>query len=138
MPVSRASRGFGATAPSSARQSVPPRSSRQTREALAARSGLERAVFVLPFEAVADIVEGFAPETAQRLEFSVFDPRVTVEDLPASGIRCQLIASGQGWAVTRNDDDDHSQATPTIEHLIGSPVTSRGMGTMRGLVGRYS
>ncbi|KAA9111544.1 GNAT family N-acetyltransferase [Microbacterium rhizomatis] len=125
-----------------------------TADALAARSGLQRAVFVLAFDEVADIVDAFAPVDVDRLqpgvadgvapdevshlEFSVFDRRVVVEGVPVRGIHCEVIASGHGWAVTRNDHVDRSQGTPTIERLIGSPVTSRGMSTMRGLVRRYS
>jgi RimJ/RimL family protein N-acetyltransferase len=110
-----------------------------TAAALSARSGLDREVFVMPLADVADIVEAFAPDERagdDRLELSVFDPRVAIDELPARGVRCDVIASGRGWAVTRNDDAGRSQGTPTIERLIGVPVTSRGMSTIRALVGR--
>ncbi|MET0784522.1 MAG: DUF1697 domain-containing protein, partial [Leifsonia flava] len=110
-------------------------------DALAERSGHVRDAFVLPLDDVADIVDAFAPDspaTAERLELSVFDPRHTIDELPAPGIRCEVIASGTGWAVTRNELDDRSQATPSIERLIGSPVTSRGMSTMRGVVAKHA
>lgn len=123
-----------------------------TAEALAARSRRERDVFVLALHDVVDIVDAFAaasedrhappralaPAGVDRCELSVFDPRVAIEALPARGIRCEVIASGPGWAVTRNELDGRSQATPSIERLIGSPVTSRGMDTMRRLVDRHA
>lgn len=112
-------------------------------EALIRRTGLEREVFVLPMDELVRVVDehGVAPDAARR-ELTLHGGGVLgVSDeltvSTASHRRCVVLAAGPGWAVTANERDRESNATPVIERLTGGPATSRGMPTLTRLVERF-
>jgi uncharacterized protein (DUF1697 family) len=68
-------------------------------------------------------------------EVSFFNETYSVAGLlPITGRRCHVVDGGPGYAVTVNERKYESNATPTVERAIGSPVTSRGLPTLRRLV----
>ena len=75
--------------------------------------------------------------TFARAELSLFDESVSpVDSLPLVGKRCTVVSGGRGFAVTENDRDNESNATPTLERALGVAVTSRGLLTLSRLVER--
>lgn len=111
---------------------------------LAARTGTDHEVFVMPFDHVVTLVEAHAdaPDAARR-ELTLHrggvidgdDPVVVAE---AARRRCRVVAAGQGWTVTTNERDRESNATPTVERLTAGPATSRGLPTLVRLIDRFS
>src|SRR5664279_4287551 len=56
------------------------------------------------------------PSTMRRTELSIFDESNSPDDrLPLSGKGCMVISGGPGFAMTENDRDGDSNATPTLE-----------------------
>lgn len=71
-------------------------------------------------------------------ELSLFDESVALAvNLPVPGRRCTIIRGGAGYAVCVNDRDRGSNGTPTIERMLNTRVTSRGLPTLRRLVDRW-
>ena len=64
------------------------------------------------------------------LELSLFDG-VLAAPLPHAGKGCTVIRAADGYAITVNDRPGTSQATPTLERALGTPVTSRAATTVR-------
>jgi uncharacterized protein (DUF1697 family) len=54
---------------------------------------------------------------------------------PATG-RLTVVAADRRHAIAVNDEERRSFATPTLERLLGVPVTSRGAGTVLRLAER--
>jgi uncharacterized protein (DUF1697 family) len=54
---------------------------------------------------------------------------------PATG-RLTVVAADRRHAIAVNDEERRSFATPTLERLLGVPVTSRGAGTILRLAAR--
>jgi uncharacterized protein (DUF1697 family) len=112
----------------------------QTIEILAAGSPWKDVAFVRSLESLAAIVDGVEIDSdvdPRRGELSFFDESVSVVDrLPITGRRCQILSGGVGFAVAMNERADESNATPTLERAIGTPVTSRGVPTLRRLLHR--
>ncbi len=52
--------------------------------------------------------------------------------------RLTVVAADRRHAIAVNDEERRSYATPTLERLLGTPVTSRGAGTVRRLADRLS
>ncbi len=71
-----------------------------------------------------------APDDDGRWELSAFAAEAHVE-VPLAGRRCTVTAAGPGWALTRNERDRESNATPTLERVLRRPVTSRAVATVR-------
>lgn len=65
----------------------------------------------------------------QFVELSLFDGELSHE-LPMRGKGCTVVRAGSGYAITVNDTPGTSQATPTLERALGTPVTSRGASTV--------
>ena len=77
--------------------------------------------------------------TFRRTELSLFDESSSPSDkLPLTGKGCTVVSGGPGFAVTRNDRDRESNATPTLERALGVAVTSRGLPTLSRLVERLA
>lgn len=64
------------------------------------------------------------------VELSLFDGEFA-HPLPLAGKGCSVIRAGVGYAITVNDAMGTSQATPTLERALGTPVTSRSASTVR-------
>ena len=72
-----------------------------------------------------------------RSELSLFEASVSpVDRLPLAGNRCTVVSGGPGFALTENELDKESNATPTLERALGVAVTSRGLPTLSRLVER--
>jgi uncharacterized protein (DUF1697 family) len=93
------------------------------------------AVFVRSFEWVSMIVESLDRSNERFVELSVFDEAYS-PSVPLDGRRCRVERGGAGFAVTINERVDESNATPTLERALGTPVTSRSLPTLRRLLGR--
>lgn len=111
---------------------------------LAEGSGVEREIFVIPLDKIVAITEAhaLAPDAARREltlhvgnMIDVDDPAVVSE---AAHRRCRVLAAGEGWAISTNERDRESNATPVIERLTGAPATSRGLSTLVRLVDRFA
>ncbi|WP_171013044.1 DUF1697 domain-containing protein [Microbacterium sp. 2FI] len=111
--------------------------------ALAARSGTEREAFRMPMHDVVRLVEAHSAEPdAQRRELtlhggSAIDLRGAANVREAARRRCVIAETGEGWAVSINERDHESNATPTLERITGLPATSRGLPTLVRLVARF-
>lgn len=109
--------------------------------ALAARTGVEREVFTLAWEDLADTVDAHrhADDAACR-ELTLHAPvRIALDEQSgreAARRRCRLLQTEVGWTVTANERDRESNATPVIERLTGAPATSRGLPTLIRLIDR--
>ena len=76
---------------------------------------------------------------AARTELSLFDESCSPAGiLPLTGKRCTVVSGGPGFAITENERDDESNATPTLERALGIPVTSRGFPTLSRLMERLA
>jgi uncharacterized protein (DUF1697 family) len=95
------------------------------------------AVFVRSLDWVSTIVAMLERNEERHTEVSVFG-EAFVPTLPLLGRRCRVERGGAGFAVTVNERAEESNATSTLERAMGTPVTSRGLSTMRRLVGRES
>ena len=111
---------------------------------VAARTGLEREVFWIPFDVMAAVVaEHGATDEPRRFEFTAHfggaiapdDPEVVRE---AATHRCAIVDAGPGWALVRNDVVGEGLATPTVERLTGGLASSRGLPTLLRLVARFA
>ena len=110
---------------------------------IAARSGLERDAFWIPFDELVAVVDrhGDVPDPRQH-EFTVHgggtidrgDPEVV---RTADARRCDIVDTGPGWTLTRNRNAGEGNATPTIEQLTGGRASSRGLPTLVRLVARF-
>ncbi len=73
----------------------------------------------------------FPADVAPALvELSLFDGEFA-HPLPLTGKGCTVIRAGAGYVITVNDAMGTSQATPTLERAMGTPVTSRAASTVR-------
>lgn len=97
--------------------------------ALAASSPWHDVGFALDVEVLAGALVA-VPEDDARWEFSALGAG-PLPTPPLVGRRCEVVAAGPGWAVSRNERDRESFATPTLERALGRPVTSRGVATVR-------
>jgi uncharacterized protein (DUF1697 family) len=80
---------------------------------------------------LAERVSEFPANVAPPLtELSLFEGRLA-HPLPMGGKGCSVVRAGDGYAVTVNDSPGTSQATPTLERALGTPVTSRSATTLR-------
>lgn len=111
---------------------------------IAARTGLERDAFWIPFADLVDIVEahGAIPDPRQH-EFTLhgagtIDPAGPEVIREAAHRRCEIVDSGPGWVLTRNERDGEGNATPVVERLSGGRATSRGLPTLVRLVARFA
>ncbi len=69
--------------------------------------------------------------TPQLVELSLFDDGVaSLAGLPLRGKGCEVVLSASGYAITVNDAPGTSQATPTLERALATPVTSRSASTV--------
>jgi uncharacterized protein (DUF1697 family) len=110
---------------------------------IAEHAGLEREVFWIPFDDLVAVVEAHSTAShPHRHEFTlhgggaiVVDPEVRRE---AAHRRCEIVDTGPGWALTRNERDSDGNATPVIERLTGGPASSRGLPTIVRLVDRFA
>lgn len=69
------------------------------------------------------------------VELSLFDGRRTLTaPLPMRGKGCAVVTAGGGYAITLNDTPGTSQATPTLEKALTTPVTSRSASTLHLLL----
>ena len=74
---------------------------------------------------------------ARRVELSFFDEGIDASTaVPITGRRCVVIDGGPGYAVTVNERVDESNATPTLERVLGVRATSRGLPTVQRLIQR--
>ncbi|MCR2783940.1 MULTISPECIES: DUF1697 domain-containing protein [unclassified Microbacterium] len=113
--------------------------------ALAARTGLQRAAYALPFTEIERIVAGHADQPdASRREVSFHGRRGGSIDIAdpdvvrvAAEYRCRILEFADGWAVSLNDIEGDGNGTPVIEQLTGHPATSRGLRTLARLVNRF-
>lgn len=111
---------------------------------IAARTGLERDAFWMPFADLVEIVEAHdATADPRRHEFTLhggdtIDPTDPEVIRQAAYRRCEVIDSGLGWALTRNERDGEGNATPMIERVTGGHATSRGLPTLIRLAGRFA
>jgi hypothetical protein len=111
---------------------------------IAAHSGLERDGFWLLLAEIVRVVDVHGASPApRRYEFTVHgggtidtaEPAV-VES--AAFRRCEIVDSGAGWTLTRNQRDGEGNATPVIEQVTGGPASSRGLPTLVRLVDRFA
>jgi len=106
--------------------------------------GHDRDGFWMPLSQVAEIVDGHAAAAdASRRELTLHaGGRIDLDDhaviTEATKRRCVILATGDGWAVTANERDRESNATPAIERIIAAPATSRGLPTLVRLVDRFA
>lgn len=109
--------------------------------ALAASAGVERGVFTMGMDELVTLVHahGFTEDAARR-ELTLHAPvRIPLDDHAAAQAarrRCALVETGVGWAVTVNERERESNATPVLERLTGGPATSRGLPTLVRLIDR--
>lgn len=115
---------------------------RDARSSLAMRCGIDRPVFTRSLAAVRGLVDRHAgaPDAA-RLELTLFDGERVLPGSPdvedaAAHRRCTVVEHGRGWALMRNGTDRESNGTPTVEHVLGTPASSRGVPTLVALVDR--
>lgn len=111
---------------------------------IAARTGLERDAFWISLDDLLAVVEAHgATLDPRRHEFTLHgggtidptDPEVIRE---AVSRRCEVIDSGLGWTIIRNERAGEGNATPVIERVIGGRATSRGLPTLIRLAGRFA
>jgi uncharacterized protein (DUF1697 family) len=112
--------------------------------ALAARAGVERQGFWMPWPELAAIVDAHAlqPDAARR-ELTLHGGRAIDRDDPevvrvAAHRRVSIVDAGDGWIMSVNERDHESNATPVAERLTGAPATSRGLGTLVRLIDRFA
>jgi uncharacterized protein (DUF1697 family) len=67
------------------------------------------------------------------VEVSLFDGALA-DPAPVPGLWCTIVRAGDGYAITVNERPGTSQATPSLERLLGSPVTSRSATTIRSVL----
>lgn len=111
---------------------------------IAARSGLERDAFSIALDDLAAVVEahGASPD-ARRFEFTLhhggtIDPMDGDAMREAALRRCEIVDTGPGWALVRNEREGEGNATPVVERLTGGPASSRGLPTLVRLVDRFA
>ena len=111
---------------------------------LTARTGVDQEVLIIPFDQVVTLVETHALSAdAVHRELTlhragvidVDDPAVVAE---AARRRCRIVESGPGWAISTNERDRESNATPAVERITAGPATSRGLPTLVRLVDRFA
>ena len=112
--------------------------------AIAARAGLDRNGFWLPLEELNRVVDAHgAAGDPRRFEFTVHGGGII--DIGDPGVveaaayrRCEIVDSGSGWTLTRNQREGEGNATPVIEQLTGGRASSRGLPTLVRLVDRFA
>lgn len=113
------------------------------RQMLADRGVFDDVVIARPLAFIAQIVAAHAGEAdGHRRELTLFDDAQRLGDaslvaLEATKRRCEVVADGDGWAVVHNERDRQSNGTPTIEAILGTPATSRGLPTLARLLARF-
>ncbi|MCO7219236.1 DUF1697 domain-containing protein [Klenkia sp. PcliD-1-E] len=119
-----------------------PGAAQDVADALAASTGVRRDVFVVSLDDVAAVVaeHGGAPDAGRR-ELTLHAPVTIPLDertrQEAARRRCRVLQAGPGWAVTVNERDRESNATPVVERLTGAPASSRGIPTLTALVQKF-
>lgn len=69
------------------------------------------------------------------VELSLLDDGRTLSaPMPMRGKGCAVVVAGPGYAITVNDTPGTSQATPTLEKALATPVTSRSASTLHLLL----
>lgn len=108
---------------------------------LHARSPWRDVAFVRSGDAIVELADRLTtrvPGPLDRAEVAFFSETFVLDRLPLAGVRSTIVAGGPGYAIVVNDLPKTSQATPSIERILGSPVTSRGASTLIGLASRLS
>ena len=110
----------------------PERCLAQTLDRLEARCGWEGVAFSRDGDWLADrAAELPAGVVPALVELSLFSARHELTSpLPMRGKGCSVVAAGHGYAITVNDSPGTSQATPTLERALATPVTSRTASTV--------
>ncbi|MFC3623322.1 DUF1697 domain-containing protein [Microbacterium aurantiacum] len=111
--------------------------------AVAVRSGHAREIFWIPLARLAEIAEIPHADTPGLYEVTLHDGGTITADSgeiadQAGRRRCALVASGDGWALVRNDVAQQGNATPLIETLTGGRASSRGLPTVIRLIDRFA
>ena len=88
-------------------------------------------VFVRDVAWIRRLVGSIDPASDARTELTLFDEVELGLATPARGVGCAIVSAGVGYAVIENDEERRSNGTPTVERLLGSPATSRGLPTLR-------
>lgn len=111
--------------------------------AVAERSGHAREIFWIPLgrlTEIAAIADADAPglyEVTLHSGGDIAAHRSGVAD-QARRRRCTVVASGDGWALVRNDVAHQGNATPLIEAATGARASSRGLPTVIRLIDRFA
>ena len=120
------------------RASAPVSTLRAVRTVLRTEAGWDDIAPVRPDRWVLDLVDTTA-DVGDRAEVSLYDVRRDFPEplpwRPARG-RVTVVRADRRHAVSVNDMPRTSYATPALEALLGAPVTSRGLPTMRRLADR--
>jgi uncharacterized protein (DUF1697 family) len=116
-------------------------------DALEAATGIRREVCALPLTVIGAIVDEHADRLdASRRELTVTAGPAIATDSEAAGESqrrggCRVVAAGEhegtAWAVVLNDAERQSNGTPVVERIMGTPATSRSLGTLRRVVDRF-
>jgi uncharacterized protein (DUF1697 family) len=97
---------------------------------LSAVCGWRDAAFWWEVEWLAQRAAEFPVNIATSLvELSLYDGKLT-QDLPLVGNGCSVVQAGLGYAISVNTHPGTSQATPTLERALSTPVTSRAASTV--------
>jgi hypothetical protein len=91
-------------------------------------------VFVRDGGWLRQLVGGIDDASDSRRELTLFDDVDPGLAIPARGVGCTIVATGVGYALVENDGERRSNGTPTVERLLGTPATSRGLPTLRKVV----
>lgn len=102
-----------------------------------------REVFLRAAEFVESMLRFEGVHNESRLEVTLFDEAIDISQLTglasasARG-RCEIVESGNGWALVLNHVESRSNGTPVVEFVTGAPATSRSLATMVALAERLS
>jgi len=112
------------------------------RERLAGRGVFDDAIHVRSVAFIARIVLAHAGEPdGRRRELTLFergrDPEASTLLTESVRRRCRIADAGDGWAVVLNERDQQSNGTPTLQAVLGTPATSRGLPTLARLIDRF-
>lgn len=111
---------------------------------IAARTGLDRDAFWIALDDLVEVIDMHATvPDPRRHEFTLhgggtIDPTAPDVIREAAHRRCEIVDSGPGWTLTRNEREGEGNATPVIERLTGGRATSRGLPTLIRLGARFA
>lgn len=111
---------------------------------IAARTGLERDAFWIGLDDLVEIADAHATAPdPHRHEFTLhgggtIDPTDAEVIREAAYRRCEVVDSGRGWTIIRNERDGEGNATPVVERITAGRATSRGLPTLIRLAGRFA